>query len=190
MPHCSRKLVFAVCLVGLCWYGMMVVHELGHVVGACATGGTVTRIVLHPLSISRTDVSPNPSPAIVVWLGPVMGALLPLLLLAIGQHCRVEKLLRFFAGFCLIVNGAYISVGALNTVGDAGEMLRCGASTWMLIAFGATAISGGLMIWHRLGSVTEFFAAESSVTLRMAVATVISLSAMVLLLAELSPSAQ
>jgi hypothetical protein len=42
------------------------------------TGGTVERVVLHPLSISRTDVSPNPHPVAVVWLGPIVGSVVPL----------------------------------------------------------------------------------------------------------------
>src|SRR5208337_624939 len=57
----------------LCWMAMMAVHELGHVVAAVATGGKVEKVVLHPLMISRTDVSPNPSPLIVVWAGPIVG---------------------------------------------------------------------------------------------------------------------
>jgi hypothetical protein len=175
MMHCVRKLVFAVSLVALSWYGMMAVHEMGHVVGAWGTGGTVTRVFLHPLSISRTDVLPNPSPGIVVWLGPIIGSLLPLLLLACGRFCRAETILGFFAGFCLIANGAYISMGSLEGIGDAGEMLRCGAPLWTLIVFGAIAVSGGLMIWHRLGSPGRFFAAESTVTWRMVMSVIIAL---------------
>jgi len=182
MMHSVRKLVFAVSLVALSWYVMMAVHEMGHVVGAWATGGTVTGVFLHPLSISRTDVSPNPSPGIVVWLGPIIGSLLPLLLLACGRFCRAATVLRFFSGFCLIANGAYIAVGSLEGIGDSGEMIRCGAAPWTLLVFGAIAVSGGLLIWHRLGSVGQYFAAESTVTPAMVVLVVIALS--LLLLAE------
>ncbi len=183
MRQRSRKFIFAVCLVALCWYGMMAVHELGHVIGAWATGGTVTRVLLHPLSISRTDVSPNPSPGIVVWLGPVVGSLLPLLPLTLWRrHETVRNVCRFFAGFCLIANGAYISIGSWDGVGDCGQMLRCGTPVWMLVTFGAITVPGGLMIWHRLGSVRQYFAAETTVTLRMVSSTVIALS--LLLLAE------
>lgn len=175
--------MFAVCLVALCWYGMMAVHELGHVIGAWSTGGTVTRVLLHPLSVSRTDVSPNPSPGIVVWLGPVVGSLLPLLpLTMLGRHRSLRNLFRFFAGFCLIANGAYISAGSWDGIGDSGEMLRCGTPVWMLVAFGAITVPGGLMIWHRLGSWRRFFAGETTVTPRMVYLTVITLS--LLLLAE------
>ena len=43
---------------------MMALHELGHVVGAVPTGGSIECVVLHPMSFSRTDVSPNLHPAI------------------------------------------------------------------------------------------------------------------------------
>jgi Peptidase M50B-like len=53
------------------WLGMQAIHESGHVFGAWLTGGRVTRVVLHPLTISRTDLAHNPSPLAVVWAGPV-----------------------------------------------------------------------------------------------------------------------
>jgi hypothetical protein len=68
-----RQFLFIVSVLALVWYGMMAVHELGHVLGAVVTNGSVERVVLHPLTISRTDVSPNPHPTAVVWLGPVIG---------------------------------------------------------------------------------------------------------------------
>lgn len=79
----------------LSWLGMMAVHELGHVAGAVITGGHVVRVVLHPASISRTDVSPNPSPLIVAWAGPVLGCLVPALmvlsLLSLATSARTAK---------------------------------------------------------------------------------------------------
>ena len=60
------------------WLGMQWVHEAGHVLGALATGGEVERVVLHPLSISRTDLRVNPRPLIVTWAGPMFGVLAPL----------------------------------------------------------------------------------------------------------------
>ena len=57
--------------IGFSWLGMQAVHELGHVLGAILTGGRVTTVVLHPLTISRTDVFPNPHPLIEVWAGAI-----------------------------------------------------------------------------------------------------------------------
>ena len=137
----------------LCWLGMMAVHELGHFVGAVVTGGAVERVVLHPLTISRTDVSPNPRPLPVLWAGPVLGVLLPLVLLLVARAARWEKsyLVQFFTGFCFIANGAYIGVGSFGGIGDAGDMLRHGSPIWSLWAFGLVAFPLGLYFWNGLG---------------------------------------
>src|SRR5947209_3664633 len=99
---------------------MQAVHESGHVLGAWFTGGRVSRVVLHPLAISRTDLSDNPHPLLVVWGGPVVGVSAPLLLWAGSAAVRLAGafMLRFFAGFCLLANGLYIGVGSFDRVGD------------------------------------------------------------------------
>jgi hypothetical protein len=49
--------LFAVSLLALTWFVMTAVHELGHVGGDLATGGSIERVILSPLTISRTDFS-------------------------------------------------------------------------------------------------------------------------------------
>ena len=48
--------VLIVATLLLSWLLMQAVHELGHAIGAWISGGHVERVVLHPLTISRTDV--------------------------------------------------------------------------------------------------------------------------------------
>ena len=160
-----HQFVFVVSLITLCWLAMMAVHEFGHVVGAMATGGIVERVVLHPLTISRTDVTPNPHPAIVVWLGPVLGCLIPAAIwLSIPRrYFNVRNIALFFTGFCLLANGTYIAIGSFDRVGDCGVMLRHGSPLWTLLLFGAVTIPTGLYVWHRLGSVRQFLADPSSI---------------------------
>jgi hypothetical protein len=141
---------------------MMAVHEAGHVVGAWATGGTVQHVELRPWRISRTDVIPNPSPLVVAWSGPMVGVILPLVGWSVAQVLPPPRkgerdrsvliLLRFFAGFCLIANGAYLAFGSIDSVGDAGDLLRNGAAAWQLWLFGAVCVPAGLWVWHGLGS--------------------------------------
>lgn len=149
---------------------MMAVHELGHVVGALATGGSIDRVVLHLLRISRTDVNPNPHPGVVVWLGPLAGSVLPMAAFFLPPKRAVvpRALLRFFAGFCLIANGAYIAVGTLFRVGDCNEMLRTGTPPWIMLAFGAVTIPLGLYLWHGLGSFARFLKDPSLANPRVA----------------------
>lgn len=134
------------------WLLMQTVHELGHVTAAWATGGTVTKVVLHPLAISRTDVDPNPHPLIVAWSGPAVGTVIPLVLWGIAAAIRIPHsfLPRFFAGFCLIANGLYLGVGSFAGVGDAGDILRHGSPIWTLWLFGLVTAPTGLALWNGL----------------------------------------
>ncbi len=151
------KRLHQVLLIGtflpLCWLAMMDVHELGHVVGAVATGGRVEKVVLDPLTISRTDVLPNPNPLLVVWAGPIVGVLLPLGLLLTAKWATFKwaYLLQFFAGLCLIANGAYIGAGSFGRIGDAGDILRHGSPLSLLWLFGAACFPFGLYLWNGLG---------------------------------------
>ena len=132
---------------------MQIVHEFGHVVTAWASGGHVVGIVLHPLQISRTDVAPNPSPLLVAWAGPLLGIALPCAGWAIARFSEIKSgyLFRFFAGFCLIANGAYIGAGVFDPVGDAADILRLGGRHWTLGLFGLISIPAGFRLWHQLG---------------------------------------
>ena len=152
--HRVDQILLLVGAAAISWLGMMAVHELGHVLGAAMTGGTVRQVVLHPLVISRTDVEPNPSPLIVVLAGPIVGVIIPIGLACSAQllRWRAAFLLWFFGGFCMIANGAYIGIGigVFDEVGDAGEMLRLGSPRWSMILFGASCAAGGFYIWHRI----------------------------------------
>jgi hypothetical protein len=136
------------------WLAMQIVHEVGHVIAACSSGGQVVHVELKPWTLSRTDVSPNPSPLLVAWGGPIVGVLLPLIgwWVAHRLRIRIRYLLRFFAGFCLIANGAYIGAGMFVPVGDAAEMLKSAAMRWPLLLFGLLTIPAGLALWHRQGA--------------------------------------
>jgi hypothetical protein len=148
------------------WMGMQLVHEFGHIVGAWLTGGQVTRVVLWPLSFSRTDIGNNQSPLVVAWAGPVVGIVMPLLLWIVARRIRMPGafVLRFFAGFCLIANGLYIGLGSFGRVGDCGEMLRYGSAVWQLWLFGAVTAPLGLFLWHRQGTCFGLGAAQASVS--------------------------
>jgi hypothetical protein len=135
------------------WLGMQTMHESGHAIAAMASGGRVEKVVLCPLTISRTDLAHNPQPLFVVWAGPVFGVVAPMILwgVAVGLNLPGAFVLRFFAGFCLIANGAYIGIGSFDNVGDCGTMLRHGSSPWQLWLFGAVTVPFGLWLWHRQG---------------------------------------
>jgi len=136
------------------WLAMQAVHELGHVVGAMVSGGRVAELLLHPASISYTRLAVNPHPLFVVWTGPVVGVLLPLMVLLIARWIdwRATYLIQFFAGFCLVANGCYLAFGSFSRVGDAGDTMRHGTPMWLLWLFGLITIPSGLWLWNGLGS--------------------------------------
>jgi hypothetical protein len=151
-----RAVVFAALSTTAAWLAMTAVHEFGHVLMAGLSGGRVLHVELPPRGLGHTEVSPNPHPRVVAWGGPLGGSLMglaPLIFLRQGELAR--WLVRFFGGFCLIANGAYVGVGAFlgdpNGADDAHELLRHGAPLWQLMLFGVATSTTGLAMWHKLG---------------------------------------
>lgn len=151
----SASLRFAVqtAFVYVCWLGMMAVHESGHVAHAWLSGGQVERVLLPWFGFSRTDLLHNPHPLFVAWGGALWGSMIPpgLFALAATFRFRLVRWIQFFAGFCLIANGAYLAGGSLIGAGDAGDLMRHGVPRWTLVATGIPGVVAGLFLWHRLG---------------------------------------
>jgi hypothetical protein len=155
-------------LLGFSWLGLQVVHELGHVLGAWLTGAEVRDVALHPQTFSRTDLGFNPHPNLVVWAGPVVGVLVPVILYLVAQTLRWPGvyLFRFFAGFCLVANGVYIGAGWVVAGGaDAVIMIVNGSPRWTLVLFGLLTIPTGLRCWHRQGRHFGFAGAGGKVAI-------------------------
>lgn len=180
-PPVARNHLHQVVLIGSAvlgsWLGMQAIHESGHVAAAMLTGGRVSQVVLHPLTISRTDFAVNPRPFVTAWAGPIVGVVAPLLLwmLAVGVRLSAAFVLRFFAGFCLIANGLYLGVGSFGGIGDCGDLLRHGAELWQLWLFGALTVPAGLWLWHGQGSHFGLGPDRRPVSGRVAISTLVAL---------------
>jgi hypothetical protein len=138
----------------LCWLLMQAVHEAGHALAGWLVGDHVVQVVLHPLSISRTDLSPGLQPVWTTVAGPLCGVTMPLFMWGIAAACRLSPRhwLRFFAGFCLIANGAYLGMAVVAPVGDAEVLLQQGVPIWVLGLFGLVTVPMGFGLWHGLGA--------------------------------------
>ncbi len=77
----------------LSWLGMMIVHELGHVLAALVSGERVFKVVLHPLAISRTETSHEMRPLVVIWGGALLGCFIPLVTWALVKAFRLKEVL-------------------------------------------------------------------------------------------------
>ncbi len=167
------------------WLGMMIIHEFGHVTFAWLSGGTVSKVVLHPLEFSRTDLDLNPHPLFVVWGGALVGSVLPLMTLTVCRFSKVTAsyVVQFFAGFCLVVNGIYIGVVSFFHAADPGEMMRDGSPQWMLILFGVVAVPLGFLLWNGLGPQFGLGIRKGNVDRRMAL--IVSLCLLGVIITEL-----
>lgn len=140
-----------------CWLLLQAAHEVGHVLAALTLGGSVDRVVLHPLEFSRTDRSGSASPLVDTWAGPVVGCVIPALCMLLARTAAVSKGLgdhartyartyaRLFLGLCLVANGVYLAAGWSEPRCDAGELRALGVPVALLIASGS-ALSG-LGLW-------------------------------------------
>ncbi len=146
------------CSLALSWLLMQAVHEGGHVLHAWLSGGSVVRVVLDPREVSHTELGSNPHPLFVAWGGLLWGAALPasLLLPTSRSSPQIRQLLRFFAGFCLVANGAYLVAGTMTRAGDPADLMRLGTPPTLLFVAGCLVAAAGLLVWHRLGPMMGF----------------------------------
>ena len=162
---------------------MQVVHEAGHVGSALVTGGKVERVVLHPLTFSRTDVSPNPHPLLEIWAGPIVGVALPVLVWLVLRKLTPEsisKFVRFFAGFCCVANGIYIGLAPGGEGMDTQVMLDLGCRRWHLLLFGLPCVLFGLWLWNGTGEVFGIGQPDGRVSAKAMWVSVALLAAIVL----------
>jgi hypothetical protein len=140
---------------GLSWLLMMVLHEAGHVLHGWLSSAQIAEIHLPLLGFSRTDFIVNPHPLFVAWGGAVWGCLLPLAILAVVYYAvrNYSYLARWFAGFCLIANGAYLAAGSFYKSGadDAGVIMQAGGAQWQLLLSGIPTVILGIYFWNGLG---------------------------------------
>lgn len=137
------------------WFAMQGLHELGHVLHAVVSGGTVKAVHVRLLGFSETVLHEDPHPHFVAWGGVVWGSLLPLVPLLVARaFCRrAVPAGLFFAGFCLVGNGAYLAGGTFVRAGDTFVMLLRGSPAWLLVLTGSLLVAARLGLWHRLGVV-------------------------------------
>ena len=134
----------------------MAVHELGHVLSAWLGGADVVSVELRPWALSHTIIANSDAPMRDVWLGPIVGVVLPVVLYGLAwRRPRLGPALGFFAGFCCVANGVYLGVGWIGPYGDTKTLIDLGSGVAPMFGFGLVSCGMGFFLWHRLGNCAE-----------------------------------
>jgi hypothetical protein len=144
----ARGAWLLVASAGAAWLGMMLVHELGHVLHAWISGAHVESVSIPLLGFSRTEVSHNSNPIFVAWGGLVWGIILPMVPWALARAVRTRAAAgaRFFATICLIGNGAYMCSVLTDPIGDVADIRAGGGPAWPLALAGIAALLSGVLL--------------------------------------------
>ncbi|MEO1497784.1 MAG: GNAT family N-acetyltransferase [Planctomycetota bacterium] len=113
-------------------------HELGHVLGAYATGGRITSVELRPWRLGHTLVSPNPHPSVVLWSGFLVGWIAPFATRPAWRTTRwlIGPALRAWAWFSWLAFGSYLALAGGERLTDTGQLVAVGWPVWLLVAIG------------------------------------------------------
>jgi hypothetical protein len=101
----QRMFLFVILLL-VSWSVMTFTHEMGHILAGWASGGTLHHAEVWPWTLPHSHFDPDPYPLVTLWGGPVLGALMPLLLAALLR----QSWAWFVAHFCLLANGSYLAI--------------------------------------------------------------------------------
>ncbi|HBC89185.1 MAG TPA: hypothetical protein DCZ94_19775 [Lentisphaeria bacterium] len=137
-------------VIAIGWFPLQLLHEAGHIISCKFNGGTVHKIAFHFNVFTETIREGSAHPVIDIWMGPIVGIILPLLLLLIPAKKDIKEILVLFCAVCLIGNGLYIGLGWLCDGGDGWELIRYKVNLFWLILFGLPATVAGLIMVMRI----------------------------------------
>lgn len=127
------------------WLAMLLTHELGHVVAAMFSGGTIVVVELRPGLLPHTLVAPNPRPGVVLWSGILSGWIVPQMTAPVWgvRASFIGPVLKVWAAFCLLAGGVYLTAGGAERLTDTGQLLANGWPHWPLILIGVAVAALG-----------------------------------------------
>ncbi|MFZ2657367.1 MAG: hypothetical protein WAX69_20695 [Victivallales bacterium] len=132
------------------WFPLQLLHEVGHIISCKLNGGIVQKIAFHFNIFTETIREGSLHPVADIWMGSIIGILLPFLLLLIPARKNVKEILVLFCAVCLIGNGLYIGLGWLCDGGDGWELIRYNVNLLWLILFGLPSSLAGMIILMKI----------------------------------------
>ncbi|PHQ34137.1 hypothetical protein [Rhodopirellula bahusiensis] len=120
---------------------MTMTHELGHIFGGWSGGATLVDADLRPWHLPYSIHSPDPSPLLTLWSGPIVGVAIPIVAAVIIRW----RSAWFVADFCILANGTYLALAWLagDPHLDTSRLLESGASSISLATYCVLTISLG-----------------------------------------------
>jgi hypothetical protein len=143
----TARLIRFLALLVTAWTIMALTHEVGHLVGGWAGGGTLQSAELRPWRLPHSHFAPDPAPLATLWSGPALGVLAPLAL-AMLLH---REAAWFVAYFCLLANGTYLALSWASGEPhlDGPRLLAHGASPLALGVYCTATIGSGYWGFRR-----------------------------------------
>lgn len=149
-----RKLLIVLGAFVFAYNASLVAHELGHALGAVATGGKVSHIEISPLSRSLARFDFNPEPRATIWAGflgeVALGMLAFFILWIVGSRFTFWGLALAIAS--LAGAGSYMLAGVVFLpYGDPGYLIYMGISPVALALIGVCLILLCLLLLLAMG---------------------------------------
>jgi hypothetical protein len=131
---------------------VVVLHEIGHVVGAWLTGGQTHSLVVHPFSTSSVEVNPDPRPLVTHIAGILAPPLVGLALFRGLRPFLSPALLPLLLvpSIAWASSGLYLLVGAALQAGDALVLMQQGVPRTLLFAAGVACVPVSAHLAQRL----------------------------------------
>lgn len=104
---------------------MAFTHEVGHLIGGRAGGAALRHAELRPWRLPHSLFQPDPKPLLTLWMGPILGVVIPVAIALIVRH----PWMWFIAHFCVLANGCYLAAAwiAGDPFLDTPRLLDAGA---------------------------------------------------------------
>lgn len=126
-------------------------HELGHVLAYSMVDEQMIEFVLNPFSWSwATSKNSN---IFVLWGGVTFGqifALIPLIFIFKIKSNLFVFLSKLLAACAFLINGLYLSAGALLNFGDGGSLVYIGLNSTLIIIIGIVYLLISFVFWSDL----------------------------------------
>jgi len=128
-------------------------HELGHVIAYLIDGGQVSEFILNPFSWSWAEARNLNNRIFALWGGVTFGQMLAISPIIIIYRKKLPIsifMAKLLAACGFLINGLYLSAGAILNFGDGGTLVELNVSSFLVITIGVTYLIISFAFWADL----------------------------------------